>query len=463
MKRESKEQQAVQQPMPHDLNTEQAVLSTLMRYNEKYAEYSDILNADMFYYEREKAIYRCLEGVLESGGITDINSVCSYAETHDVGYDFHELLRQDLLEIMPSSNRLTIGQDIERLCDMSRRRRCFVMLQKASHNILDMTSDFDDDVNGVIMQMGEVQNLSSGSDVSSYGDALDELEQVQRELHEDKRQFLVTGYRLFDSYFLLRPGTLTIIAAFTSVGKTALALNIAHAVARQSEPVAYYSLEMGKVELVSRGISKDMNMPASVIVNKPLSDGMQQQFQRVVNKYRDLPIYFDDRSTISFERTIRSIRTLVKTKHIKLAVIDYLQIYTQGSDDVEKETAYMARAAKNIAKETGIAVIVLSQLNRSGLHPSLKMLRGSGQIEESADNVVLIDRPDAYPDNKVRKFEGKYSDVPVEGVAKLILSKGRGVGTDSDLVAYDKEHTLFKQIEKPEGGKHVEHDEGLPF
>lgn len=463
MKRESKEQQAVQQPMPHDLPTEQAVLSTLMRYNEKYAEYSDILNADMFYYERERAIYRCLEGVLESGGITDINSVCSYADTHDIGYDFNGLLRQDLLEIFQCSNRLTIGQDIERLRDMSRRRRCFVMLQQASHNILDMTSDFDDDVNGVIMQMGEVQNLSSGSDVSSYGDALDELEQVQRELHEDKRQFLVTGYRLFDNYFLLRPGTLTIIAAFTSVGKTALALNIAHAVARQGEPVAYYSLEMGKVELVSRGISKDMNMPASVIVNKPLSDGMQQQFQRVVNKYRDLPIYFDDRSTISFERTIRSIRTLVKTKHIKLAIIDYLQIYTQGSDDVEKETAYMARAAKNIAKETGIAVIVLSQLNRSGLHPSLKMLRGSGQIEESADNVVLIDRPDAYPDNKVRKFEGKYSDVPVEGVAKLILSKGRGVGTDSDLVAYDKEHTLFKQIEKPEGGKHVEHDEGLPF
>ena len=463
MKRESKEQQAVQQPMPHDLPTEQAVLSTLMRYNEKYAEYSDILNADLFYYDREKAIYRCLEGVLEAGGITDINSMCSYADTHDVGYDFYNLLRQDLLEIFPSSNRLTIGQDIERLRDMSRRRRCFVMLQKASQNILDMTSDFDDDVNGVIMQMGEVQNLSSGSDVSSYGDALAELEQVQRELQQDKRQFLVTGYRLFDSYFLLRPGTLTIIAAFTSVGKTALALNIAHAVARQGEPVAYYSLEMGKVELVSRGISKDMNMPASVIVNKPLSEGMQQQFQRIMNRDRNLPIYFDDRSTISFERTIRSIRTLVKTKHIKLAVIDYLQIYTQGSDDAEKETAYMARAAKNIAKETGIAVIVLSQLNRSGLHPSLKMLRGSGQIEESADNVVLIDRPDAYPDNKVKRFEGKYSDVPVEGVAKLILSKGRGVGTDSDLVAYDKEHTLFKQIEKPEGGKHVEHDEGLPF
>lgn len=464
MKREKQEQsQMMQQPMPHDLNTEQAVLATLMRYNEKYAEYSDILNPDLFYYEKERAIYRCIEGVIESGGITDINSLCNYADTHDVGYDFHDLLRQDILDIFASCNRFTVGQDIDRLCDMSRRRRCFVMLQKASHHILDLTSDFDDDINGVIMQMGEVQNLSSENDVASYGDALEELEQVQHELQEDKRQFLMTGFKLFDNYFLLRPGTLTIIAAFTSVGKTALALNIAHAVARQGEPVAYYSLEMGKVELVSRGISKDMNMPASVIVNKPLSEGMQKQFQRIVSRDRNLPIYFDDRSTISFERTIRSIRKLVKTKHIKLAIIDYLQIYTQGSDDVEKETAYMARAAKNIAKEIGIAVVVLSQLNRSGLHPSLKMLRGSGQIEESADNVVLIDRPDAYPDNKVKKFEGKYSDVPVEGVAKLILSKGRGVGTDSDIVAYDSEHTQFKQIEKPEGGKHVEHDEGLPF
>lgn len=451
---------SLQKALPHDTETERAILATLMRYNEKYAEYSDLLAPELFYYEKERAIYRCIDGVITAGGITDVNSLWNYAETHDIGY---ELFRNDFLEIITNVNRQTLGQDIARLRDMSRRRNCYVMLRQASNRVLDMTSDFDDDVNGVIMQMGEVQNQSTGSDVSSYGDALTELEQVQRELHENKRQYLATGYRLFDSYFLLRPGTLTVIAAFTSVGKSALALNITQAVARQGDPVAYYSLEMGKVELVSRGISKDMNMPASVIVNKPLSDGMQKQFQRIMERDRSLPIYFDDRSTISFDRTIRSIRTLVKTKHIKMAVIDYLQIYTQGSDEAEKETSYMARAAKNIAKETGIAVIVLSQLNRSGLHPSLKMLRGSGQIEESADNVVLIDRPDAYPDNKVKEFEGKYSDISVQGVAKLILAKGRGVGTDSMLVAFDGEHTMFKEIEKPDGGKHIEHDEQLPF
>lgn len=451
----------IQQELPHDTETERAVLSTLMGYNEKYAEYSDLLSPDVFYYERERAIFRCIEGVISANEIADANSLWNYAQTHEVGY---QLMRNDFLELINFLNKDTLGQDIERLRDMSRRRSCWVMLQQASKQVLDMTSDFDDDVNGVIMQMGAVQNMQGTGEVATYGDALNELKEVAMELLQDKKQYLTTGFDLFDSKFLLRPCTLTIIAAFTGVGKSSLSLNITQAVARQGIPSAYYSLEMGKIELVSRGISKEMNMPASAILNKKMSDGMQQQFNRVIEKNKGLPIFFDDRSTISFERTVRSIRTLVKTKGIKLAVIDYLQIYTQGSEDTEKETAYMVRACKNLAKETGIAIIVVSQLNRNGLHPSIKMLRGSGQIEESADNIVLIDRPEAYPDNKVTKFEGEFKDQPIRGVAKLILAKGRGVGTGCSLVGFDGMHTQFFEIQKPEGGKVYDNsDEGLPF
>lgn len=449
-----------QKMLPHDTETENAVLSTLIGYNEKYAEYSDILTTDIFYYEKEKAIFRCIDGVISGGGITDVNSLYNYAKSHDVGYD---LMRNDFLELINYYNKVTLSQDIERLHDMYRRRLCWKMLQRASDSVIDMTSDFDDDVNGVIMQMGTVQEKSGNSEIASYGDALDELKEVVIELLEDKKQFLVTGLALFDKYYLLRPTTLTVIAAFTGVGKSSLALNVVQAVARRGTPCAYYSLEMGKVELVSRGISKEMNMPASAIVNAKMSEGMQKQLHRVIQKNKDLPIFFDDRSTVSFERTIRSIRTMVKTKGIKLAVIDYLQIYTQGSDETEKETAYMARAAKNIAKEMGIAVIVISQLSRGGLHPSIKMLRGSGQIEESADNIVLIDRPEAYPDNKVTKYEGEFKDCSIHGTAKLILAKGRGVGTGCSLVTFSGVHCEFSDIEKPDGGKHVEHDDDLPF
>ena len=125
--------------------------------------------------------------------------------------------------------------------------------------------------------------------------------------------------------------------------------------------------------------------------------------------------------------------------------------------------AYMARSAKNIAKEMDIAVIVLSQLNRNGLHPSIKMLRGSGQIEESADNIVLIDRPEAYPDNKVTRYEGAFKDVSIKGTAKLILSKGRGVGTGCQMLAFNGKYTEFSEMVKPDGGKYDEKDDDLPF
>jgi replicative DNA helicase len=124
----------------------------------------------------------------------------------------------------------------------------------------------------------------------------------------------------------------------------------------------------------------------------------------------------------------------------------------------------MARTAKNVAMETGVAIILLSQLNRSAAHPSIRMLRGSGQIEESADNVVLIDRPEAYPEMKNQKYEGEFKDSPIEGTAKLILAKGRGVGTCCNLVAFSAKETRFADFKKPESvGNYEEQDAALPF
>jgi replicative DNA helicase len=123
----------------------------------------------------------------------------------------------------------------------------------------------------------------------------------------------------------------------------------------------------------------------------------------------------------------------------------------------------MARTAKNVAKEMGVPVIALSQLNRSALHPSLKMLRGSGQIEESADNVVLIDRPEAYPDNKVTKYEGDFANSSIKDTAKLILAKGRGVGTWSTLVGFEAQYTRFFDFYQAKAGEYQEQSNALPF
>lgn len=435
------------QLQPHDEKTELAVLATLMRYNEKFGEYSDMLAAEMFYQDKHRAIYQCIAGVITDKKISDIKALSDYAKTHEIVYSLDELSFLDIVKFVSIE---TFDQDVLRLRRMWKQRKLWVELQLASQKVLDPMEDFDEVVNDTMSKLGEIQSDIADSGIYSFDESVDELKEIVNDNAKGKRKSLETGFRLFDEHFLLRPTTLTIIAAFTGVGKSSIAMNIAMNTASLGNPVAYYSLEMGKSELAARALSGKTGISSSVIVNCKLDEFQLQQFDKAVGETGGIPIYIDERATVSFDNTIKSIRTLVRTKGVKLAVIDYLQIYSQVGNSVEASLAYMARSAKNIAKECGIAVILLSQLSRGKEHPSINQLRGSGQIEESSDNIVLIDRPEAYPSNSIR-YEGDYSDQDTHGTAKLILAKGRGVGTGSALVGFDGRFTQFYELDnKPQ-------------
>ena len=216
------------QNQPHDINTEQTVLATLMRYNELFSQYSDILNSGLFYYETEKAIYKAIEGVISEGGITDINSLSDYAQKHDLGY---QIERGHFLDIFQLASTNTLEQDIKRLRHMAKQRSCWLLLQQAAQNVLDPMTDLDEIVNGTITALSEVQSEINDDGIADFDNALADLQEIIKNNSNGNRIYLKTGFRLFDDYFLLRPSTLTIIAAFTSVGKTALALNITKRVA----------------------------------------------------------------------------------------------------------------------------------------------------------------------------------------------------------------------------------------
>lgn len=443
-----------QQVQPHSDETEVAILATLMRHNDKFSEYSDMLNAEMFYQEVHQSIFLCISGVIEQKKIADIKALVDYANTHDMPFYLNEF---DFLNIVKFTSVETLEQDIQRIRKMWKQRKLWVQLQLASQSVLDPMEDFDEVVNKTMSALGEIQSDTADSGIYSFDDSIDELIEIVNDNAQGKKKSLRTGFKLFDDYYLLRPTTLTIIAAFTGVGKSSLAMNIATKVAGEGEPTAYYSLEMGKSELAARAISGKAGISSSVIVNCKLESFQLQQFDKAIGETKGLPIYIDERATVSFDSTVRSIRTLVRTKGIKLAVIDYLQIYSQVGDNVESSLAYMARAAKNIAKECKIAVILLSQLSRGKEHPDIKQLRGSGQIEESADNIVLIDRPEAYPNSNIR-YDGDFSDQDTHCTAKLILAKGRGVGTGNALVGFDGRFTQFYELDnKPQV------DDNMPF
>lgn len=432
-----------QRERPRDSETEEVVLATMMRYNDIYEANSDLMDASLFFDERRQAIFRTIVGTINEGKITDINTLYSYSKSHKVGVILDKV---EFVSIFQKSSPATFKQDVLRLRDLSKRRQTYYQLLDAADKIFNPLEETEQTIDDAIKILTEIQDDKDESNISTFGDAINELRGIVEDNRSGKHRYLKTGFFVFDHYYLLRPDTLTIIAAFTSVGKSALAMNIALNIARQGIGVGYYSLEMGKAELASRGISGLAGVSSSDIMNTKLEGQAYDDFKAAAARESNLPIYIDERATISFDKTIRSITTLVKQGKIKIAMIDYLQIYNQKGDNVEGILAYMARECKNASKRLGIPFVVLSQLNRSADHPSRKMLRGSGQIEESADNIVLIDRPESEP-NSTLTYEGSLKDKPTHNTAAFILAKGRGVGTCMRLVGFEPRFTQFYDLD----------------
>ena len=425
--------------LPHNRDLELVVLGTIIRYNEWHGRVADILTPALFYDSRLCQLYKCVDELVRDGKVTDITSILSYAEERHM-----EFARAEVVEAVTSCNEQAFRQSVDTLRRYQVQRELWRVWTAAAMRIVEPLADVEGELESVRQVVADMGQVASGDDMATFADSFIELDTIIEDNQQGRHQFLPTGFSLFDRHYLLRPNTLTILAAFTSVGKSALAMNIAVHVAQFGHPVAYYSLEMGKAELAARAVSKPSSMTAGRLMNGRLNNDERAAYASASVSMARLPIYIDERSTVSFDRTLRSIRMAVKKYGVRLAVIDYLQIYCQNGDRVEEGLAAMARATKNVAKECGIAVLLLSQLNRSSDHPSIRMLRGSGQIEESADNVVLIDRPAAYPDGG--KYQGEHANEDTRDTALLILAKGRGVGTGEQLVGFDGEHTQFYEI-----------------
>ena len=122
------------QNQPHDINTERAVLATLIRYNDLFVEYSNLLDEELFYYKQEKESFKCIKGVITEGHITDIRALYDYACRNKIN-----LMEEDFVSLVNLTNTQTIKQDIERLVLMSKQRKCWIILQETAKKVLDPT------------------------------------------------------------------------------------------------------------------------------------------------------------------------------------------------------------------------------------------------------------------------------------------------------------------------------------
>lgn len=237
-----------------------------------------------------------------------------------------------------------------------------------------------------------------------------------------------TGYRDLDELLTgLRKSDLIILAGRTSMGKTAMALGIARNVAVQQEvPVGMFSLEMSSVQLAQRLLSAEARLDSRRIRLGKLNDDEWSRLGLRVGSIASAPIYVDDSATLSCLEMRTKARRLRSEKGIRLLVVDYLQLMSSDgrAESRTQEVSKVSRALKALAKELDIPVLALSQLsrqvdNRGGGRPKLSDLRESGSIEQDADVVLFVHRPEVFG------VEEDDDGVSTKGMAEIIIGKQR--------------------------------------
>ncbi len=284
-----------------------------------------------------------------------------------------------------------------------------------------------------------------------------------------------TGYFALDDILGgLQKSDLIVVAARPSMGKTALALSIARNAAIDHEvPIGVFSLEMSTIQLATRLISAEARINAHSIRTGKFRAEDGAKISRTVHKLSKAPIFIDDTPAISILEIRAKARRLKNEKNIGMIIVDYMQLISPSysSDSREREISMISRSLKSLAKELNIPVVALSQLNRavemrSDKRPQLSDLRESGSIEQDADVVVFLYRPEMYG---ITTFPaGDLQGQSTEGIAEIIIGKQRNGPTGEVKLKFMKDYTRFESLEifrdtVPQISETVEPGEDLPI
>ena len=430
----------------YDIELENVVVGSLISDAKAYDEAKELLNEDCFHVTQDRQLYKCVVEIIESGRDADIMAVHSQMIAHGWSCTVADIAK------ICSQRSFNITQQAAALLDLSVRRKMVAMAERIKVQAADRFTDHNEMVSEFTRQMDELYRQDSGG-IVTLSDTLYELSKnMERNIaNAGGMTGTPTGFKKYDDVSNgLQQGDLIVIAAESSQGKTSLAMNIATNAAMQGARVAVYSMEMSRMQLAARMVSGESDVSSSSILYHRLSEAQYLSATEAANRLAVAKIFFDDRATSSMGNILASIRHLKRKENIDGAVVDYLQLLSlsqrSGSTD-EQALAEYARQLKNIAKELGIWVIALSQLNRDKLNPepNNNRLRGSGQILEAADVVMLLYRPEVY--NKDR-YPEPFQYVKTEGTAMITISKGRNIGLMQFIVGFDARHTRFYDIDE---------------
>lgn len=440
---------------PQAIDIEKVVLGALMIDKDAFTVVSEIIKPETFYEARHQKIYEAVQSLNLQEKPVDIMTVTEELRhkgtLEDVGGPAYVV---ELSSQVASSAHIEYHAHI--LAQKFLARQLIQFASMIETDAFDETVDVDDlmqKAEGALFEISQKNMLQDYVQIDTIVDQAHQL-LLQASNREGGLTGVPSGFRKLDDITAgWQPSDLVIIAGRPAMGKTSFALSIAKNVAIDyRKPIAFFSLEMNNVQLVNRLISNVCSIPGNKILNGQLTPDEWERFDSNIRKMQGAPIYVDDTPGLSIFELRTKARRLVREHGIELLMIDYLQLMNANGmrfNSRQEEVSTISRSLKGLAKELNIPVLALSQLSRAveqrdgpeGKRPQLSDLRESGAIEQDADMVLFVHRPEYY--HILQDEKGN----DLHGMAQIIIAKHRKGATGDVLLNFRGEYTRFSNPE----------------
>jgi replicative DNA helicase len=445
---------------PQAIEIEEAVLGALMLERDALSTVIDILHPESFYKDANQEIYAAIVDLFNDSQPIDIKTVA------------HQLKKVGKLELIGGPHYVSeLTAKVNSAANIEYHAR-IIAEQSIKRELIKISSEIQRDAYEDTIDVFKLLDRAEQSlfDVSeshirkNYDKMSSLLHQAIDEIQikKDKKDGLTgvpSGFTALDRLTSgWQPSDLVIIAARPGMGKTAFVVSaLRNAAIDHQTPVAIFSLEMSSVQLVNRMISAEAELESEKLKRGNLADYEWEQIIHKTDKLSQAPIFIDDSPALTILELRAKSRRLVAQHGVKLLIIDYLQLMHgdasgKGGGNREQEIASISRALKSIAKELNVPVIALSQLSRAvetrggDKRPLLSDLRESGSIEQDADMVMFLYRPEYYG------LDTDESGMPLNGLGEVIIAKHRNGRTDTVNLKFIGKYTKFTDWDGNSGG-----------
>ena len=441
---------------PQALDFEESVLGALMIEKEAYGIVADLLRPESFYAAKHRHIYEAIRTLSNNDNPIDVLSVAQQLKTMGLLEEAGGVVfLSDLTRRVASAAHLRYHAQI--VAQKATARDLITVACQIEEKGYDETQDVDELIQEAEGRIFEISQRSQKREVTSIDPVITEAFARMHAASQNDGNIsgIPSGFNELDKITSgWQKSDLVIIAARPAMGKTAFVLSMAKNIAVDfHRPVAIFSLEMSNVQLVNRLIMNVCEIEGNKIRNGRLSTAEWAKLENRIKLLHNAPIYVDDTPGLSITELRSKARKLVREKKIELIIIDYLQLMNANGFNFgsrEQEVSIISRNLKGLAKELDIPIIALSQLSRAvekrdssnntvdGKKPLLSDLRESGAIEQDADMVCFIHRPEYY------KLYDDGNGKDLRGLGQIIVAKHRNGATDEIWLRFIGKYTRFQ-------------------